>query len=114
MTKDDKVKKITNEDIKKIEKIFSAMESESSSLGLALVEELKFTIQTLRKLKTNIRKNGVVVDMPQGNYSIQRANPALQTYNVLIKNYQSLVKAIMDMLPATDNPDNDEFDSDDL
>lgn len=114
MAKEEKIKKLTSADIKKIEKIFSDMESETSSLGLALMEELKFTIQTLRKLKANIRKNGVVVDMPQGSYTIQRANPALQTYNVLIKNYQSLVKAIIDMLPSLDNTDNDEFDSDDL
>lgn len=114
MAKDEKVLKITNEDIKKIEKIFAEMENETGSLGLSLTAELKFTIQTLKKLKANIRKNGVVVDMPQGNYSIQRSNPALQSYNTLIKNYQSLVKAIMEMLPPPDNPDNDEFDSDDL
>jgi hypothetical protein len=114
MAKDDKTIKLTNDDIKKIEKIFADMDSESGSLGLSILEELKFTLQTLKKLKANIRKNGVVVDMQQGNYSIQRANPALQTYNVLIKNYQSLVKSILDMLPSNDNGDNDEFDSDDL
>lgn len=114
MAKSEKVKKLTNEDIRKIENLFSEMDSERSSLGLALTEELKFTLQTLRKLKSNIRKEGVVVDMPQGNYSIKRANPALQTYNVLIKNYQSLVKAIMEMLPTNDTNDGDDFDSDDL
>ena len=109
----EKIKKISNDDIKMIEKVFSDMNNETGAFGLALMEELKFTLQTLRKLKINVRKNGVVVDMQQGNYSIKRANPALQTYNNLIKNYQSLVKSIMDMLPPSDS-DNDDFDSDDL
>lgn len=113
MEKAEKVKKLSLKDIQRIQKLFSDTDSERNSLGLALLEELKFTLQTLKKLKADIRKNGVVVEMPQGNYSIKRANPALQSYNVLIKNYQSLVKSIMDMLPQ-ETPDLDDFDNDDL
>lgn len=110
-----KIKELTQKEIKKIEKIFSDMDSEMGSLGLSLLNELSFTLQTLKKLKADVRKNGVIVDMDQGKYKIQRTNPALQSYNTLIKNYQSIVKAIMDMLPLAENgADIDEFDSDDL
>ncbi len=110
-----KIKELTQKEIKKMEKVFSDMDSEMGSLGLSLLSELSFALQTLKKLKADIRKNGVVVDMPQGNYSIKRANPALQAYNTLIKNYQSIVKAIQDMLPLAENAaDIDEFDSDNL
>lgn len=113
MQNDEKIKKLSLNDIKKIEKIFSDLDSEVGSLGLALAEELKFSLQTLKKLKSNIRQDGVVVKMQQGDYFIQRANPALQSYNTLIKNYQSLVKAIIEMLPE-EPTDSDDFDNDDL
>lgn len=113
MQKEEKIKKLTSEEVKKIEKIFFDMENEVGTLGLALIDELKFSLQTLRKLKSDIRKNGVVTDMPQGNYCIKRTNPALQSYNTLIKNYQSLVKSILEMLPP-ESPLDDDFDNDDL
>lgn len=113
MQNDEKIKKLSLNDIKKIEKIFSDLDNEVGSLGLALVEELKFSLQTLKKLKYNIKQDGVVVEMQQGDYFIKRANPALQSYNTLIKNYQSLVKAIIEMLPE-EPTDCDDFDNDDL
>ncbi len=100
MKEDKKVLKISNKDIEKLEKCFKMLDNDAGSLGLALVEELKFSRQTIKKLKKEIKANGVVVDMPQGNYSIRRSNPALTSYNALIKNYQSLIKQVFEMLPS--------------
>lgn len=112
--KKEKVHRFSTKDIQKMEQYFGNLETDTGALGLSLLAELKFSLQTLNKLKADIRKNGVVVEMDQGKYTIQRANPALQTYNVLIKNYQSLVKAILDLLPPESPPDSDDFDGDDL
>ncbi|MBQ2408214.1 MAG: hypothetical protein II309_02160, partial [Bacilli bacterium] len=68
---------------------------------------------TLEKLKERIDEKGVVTEMCQGSYSIDRTNPALQTYNALIKNYTSTSKQLFEMLPNNDD-EIDNFDSDDL
>ena len=52
--------------------------------------------------------------MCQGEYSIERANPALNQYNSLIKNYNSTVKQIYDILPKEEVQNYDNFDEDDL
>ena len=106
--------KITAGDIKKLEKVFKDLDNEASSLGLTLVEELKFSKKTIKRLKREINSKGVVVDMPQGNYTIQRTNPALQSYNALVKNYQTLIKQIVEMLPESYSDNLDNFDNDDL
>jgi len=54
--------------------------------------------KTLKKLKSDINKNGVITKMPQGDYVIDRANPSLTQYNALVKNYNSTIKQIMDLL----------------
>lgn len=112
--KSDKTKTLTNADIEKMLKRFSDLDSDIGRLGLGLIEELKFARKTLKKLKTNINKNGVVVEMDQGKYKIDRTNPALTTYNTLIKNYQSLSSQIYTMLSNLDPSEDDDFDSDDL
>ena len=58
-------------------------------------------------------QKGVVTDMDQGKYKIQRSNPALNTYNVTIKNYQSLVSKLNELLPKSETA-NDDFEDDDL
>lgn len=114
MTKKEKVKNLTLNDIEKLRKRFADLDSDVGTLGLCLVDELKFTFRTLKKLKTNINKNGVVVKMDQGKYEIDRTNPALTTYNTLIKNYQTLSKQINDMLDQAESSDPDDFDNDEL
>ena len=51
MKEDKKVLKISNKDIEKLEKCFKMLDNDADSLGLALVEELKFSRQTIKKLK---------------------------------------------------------------
>lgn len=100
-----------NLDLKTIKETFLEMDSDKSKMGLNLLEEATFMKKTLKKLRVNINKNGVVTDMCQGNYSIERANPALQQYNSLIKNYQSCIKQICELLPEdSGGSGSDDFD----
>ena len=61
-----------------------------------------------------VKKDGVVTEMCQGNYNIDRENPALKSYNTTIKNYQALIKQITDLLPNQNNNNGDDFDGDNL
>lgn len=105
-----KIKKIKYDLVKdKIE----SMSDDKKTIALGLLKELNYMNDTLEKLKEKIDGKGVVTEMCQGNYSIDRTNPALQTYNVLIKNYTSTSKQLFEMLPNSDD-DVDNFDFDDL
>lgn len=100
-----------NLNLKSIKETFLEMDSDKSKLGLNLLEEATFMKKTLKELRVNINKQGVVTEMCQGNYSIDRANPALQQYNSLIKNYQSCIKQICELLPENSgNSGSDDFD----
>ena len=114
MEKKEKSKNLSFADVERLKKRFSDLDTDFGYIGLGLCEELKFSLKTLKKLKQNINKNGVVVKMDQGKYEIDRANPALTQYNTLMKNYQSLSKQICEMLNQLETTEEDEFDSDDL
>ena len=98
-------------DLESVKKTFENMDSDKGKLGLSLLEEAEFMKQTLEHLKKNIKEHGVVTKMCQGNYDIDRANPALNQYNSLIKNYNSTIKQINDLL-SSELPKSieDEFD----
>ena len=105
-----KIKKIKYDLVKdKIE----TMSDDKKSIALGLLKELSYMNDTLEKLKERIDEKGVVTEMCQGSYSIDRTNPALQTYNALIKNYTSTSKQLFEMLPSDDG-EIDNFDDDDL
>lgn len=106
--------KVTKIDLKSVKETFLEMDSDKGKLGLSLLEEAEFMKTTLNKLKEKINKDGVVTEMCQGKYSIDRANPALNQYNSLIKNYNSTIKQIYEILPKEDLTTNDNFDEDDL
>lgn len=101
-----------NVNLKIVRDTLEKMNSEKSKLGLDLLEEAVFMKSTLGKLKQRILLDGVVTDMCQGNYSIDRANPALAQYNTLIKNYQNCVKQILELLPEdfSHGDEDDDFD----
>lgn len=105
--------KLKQNDLNSLKITFESMDNDKGKLGLSILGELEFINKTLKKLKTEIRKNGVVTDMSQGSYSIKRSNPALNTYNVTIKNYQLLISKLNDLLPKQENQ-LDNFEDDDL
>lgn len=107
------MEKIKPINFKVLKNIFNEMDDEKGILGLTLIKELEFMKKTLNKLKKELNDKGVVTEMSQGKYSIERANPALTQYNSMVKNYQSTVKQINDLLPKDSNS-YDDFDSDEL
>lgn len=108
------MKKVKEIDLKSLKETFENMDSDKGKLGLTLLEETIFMKLTLDELKKNVQDNGVVTEMCQGKYNIERANPALNQYNSLIKNYQNSIKQINDLLPKEETGNEDSFDDDDL
>lgn len=108
------MEKIKSINFKSLKKVFSDMDSEKSMLGLALIKEAEYMKTTLSKLKKEINSRGLVVEMDQGKYFIERANPAISPYNTMLKNYQSTIKQINDLLPEELIKNEDFFDEDDL
>ena len=51
----------------------------------------------MKKLRKAVDDDGVIVTMPQGDYEIERENPALKSYNTSIKNYQNLLKQLSEL-----------------
>lgn len=102
------------EDLKTLKETFEKMNNDKSKLALSLLDEAYFYGDTLKKLKEKVEKDGVVTEMRQGEYSIDRENPALKSYNTTIKNYQALIKQITELLPNENESNRDDFDNDDL
>lgn len=109
-----KKKVLAYEDLKNLKQTFEKMDNDKSKLALSLLDEAYFCGNTLKKLKEKVEKDGVVTEMCQGNYNIDRENPALKSYNTTIKNYQALIKQITDLLPTENNNNGDNFDGDNL
>lgn len=108
------MKKIKPVNFKILKKTFNEMDNEKGMLGLSLLKELEFMKKTITKLQREVQKKGVVTQMDQGKYSIERANPALVQYNAMVKNYQSTVKQVNDLLPKDLSDGYDDFDNDEL
>lgn len=97
--------------LEELKEVFSQDLTSKNRLGLSLVNEAIFMQQTLRELKEKVRENGVVTEMCQGNYYIERENPALKSYATIIKNYNSTLKQINDLLPIEEEKEEDLFES---
>ena len=109
----DFLKEIKKVDYNSIKDSIENLPKDKQELCNNILNELIFMEETLNSLKKEIQDKGVVVDMCQGKYSIQRTNPALNQYNTTMKNFTGCIKQLNDLLP-TDSGDNDEFDEESL
>lgn len=96
--------------LKDLEKTFIEMDNDRTRIGLDLLNEAYFIKKSLDRLKDEIDKNDVVGEMQQGDYSINRSNPAFKTYNTTITNYQKLMKQLTDLLPTKETSKMDSFE----
>ena len=97
-------------DIKDLRKVFEAINDEKSKLALSLLDKAEFLEETLQELKARVKLDGVVTEMCQGDYTIERENPALKSYNTTVKNYTSVIKQLNDMLPTKEIVNDDGFE----
>lgn len=95
-------------EISTLKKIFHQKDNAKSTLALSLLDKAEFLEHTLQELKVKVTELGVITTMCQGDYNIDRENPALKSYNTTIKNYTAVIKQLNDMLPSQENPNKDD------
>lgn len=93
MTDLDKDKRIRKE-LNKFRKFIKDLELDDKNMAMNMVSELAFMKVTLEDLKEVVNTDGVVTEMPQGEYSITRENPALKSYNTMIQRYNATLKQL--------------------
>lgn len=93
-----------------IKNYYKDLPEERRTFAEKLLTKMFFMEQTLRKLETDIRKNGAVIETTNGNgFQVVQENPAQKTYNTMVKNYNATVKILIDMLPDSIEKTGDEF-----
>lgn len=93
-----------------IKQYYKDLPEERRTFAEKLLTKMFFMEQTLRKLETDIRKNGAVIETTNGNgFQVVQENPAQKTYNTMVKNYNATVRLLLDMLPESIEKTGDEF-----
>ncbi len=102
-------KKVYN--ITDLKSVFEELDNNKGKLALSLLDKAEFMEETLKELQIKVKTDGVVTEMCQGEYTIERENPALKSYNTTIKNYTAVIKQLNDMLPVKEEkPKDDGFE----
>lgn len=89
----EKEKKIKKE-IKKIKELYKKLPKEKGELAEKLIERAAFMVVTMEEMEDIINNEGQIVEMPQGDYTINRAHPLLSAYNTMVKNFTAVVKQL--------------------
>lgn len=97
MTELDKDKRIRRE-LNKFRKFIKDLELDEKNMAMNMISELAFMKVTLEDLKEEVNRSGVVTEMPQGEYSIMRENPALKSYTTMIQRYNATLKQLDDFI----------------
>lgn len=95
MARDDKI--CSERD--RLRKILEDVPSQQRELCERLIDRAAFMLVTLLEYEEIITREGIITEMSQGSYTIQRENPAAKGYNTMIKNYQAVIKQLTDLLP---------------
>lgn len=107
----DKEKRIERE-VKRLKNIFDNASDEKKKAAEGIIDEVAFMRITLQDLKAVINENGTTELMPQGEYSIRRQTPEVQTYNTMIQRYNTAYKELFNLLPKEVASDmDDEFNN---
>jgi hypothetical protein len=96
ISRDKEIKK----EITRLNKIFKEVSNSKKAIALGLIHEAAFMRVTLKGLKEDINKNGVIEVMPQGEYEISVVSPEVKTYNTMIQRYTAICKELNNILPV--------------
>ena len=99
--------KRTKAKMRKLKPFLEEVPEEKKYLAQLTIDEIAFLMITLEDLKEKVMRDGVVTEMDQGKYTIDRENPALKSYNVTIQRYNSNLKLLAELIgqsePKTEN-----------
>lgn len=86
----------------RIKKIYKNLPKEQLEIAKKLIERAAYMLVSLEDMEAKINEDGLVVEMPQGAYKIERAHPLLQPYNAMVKNYNATIKQLSELSPNTE------------
>ena len=81
----------------RIKKIYKNLPKEQLEIAKKLIERAAYMLVSLEDMEAKINEDGLVVKMPQGAYTIERAHPLLQPYNAMVKNYNATIKQLSEL-----------------
>lgn len=88
-----------NKEIKRLTNIIKDLDENKKALAVGPIEELAFMKVTLKKLKDIVNEEGVIDEMEQGGYTIQRSHPALKSYNDMVPKYNATKQLLINLFP---------------
>jgi len=99
---DDTLYTRTKKEQRRIAKLYKNLPKDRLEITKKLIERAAYMLVSLEEMEEKIASDGLVVEMPQGNYTIERAHPLLQQYNAMVKNYNSTIKQLNESLPPVE------------
>jgi hypothetical protein len=94
----DKEEKIEVEK-RRIRTLLRGAPKEKTKAAERLIEQAAYMVVLMEECKALIDEQGAVVKMQQGDYEIQRENPAVKIYNTTAANYMKVMSQITGLLP---------------
>ncbi len=96
MDREKAIKKI----LSKYRKIFKEIHSDERVFIEKLYTEAAFMEQTLIELQAQVKKEGAVVPLVNGNgFEVLTEHPAQKSYNTMIRNYNGVIKTLIEYIP---------------
>lgn len=80
-------------------KMLDNIQENTKPLAEKMIIDLGYMESKIEEYKRLIDKDGLVVSMPQGNYSIDRENPAVKGFHQMIKSRDIVLKKLIDLMP---------------
>ena len=81
-----------------LKELLDRVPEDKKHIGAALVEELSFMGETLKRLKAQVRETGEIELFKQGKQEFYRESSALKAYNTTIQRYSTLYKQLTDLI----------------
>ena len=77
--------------------IFDSIPENRKAIALKLIEDAKYIDLKLIKYKEIIDEDGLIVEMPQGTYTIEREHPAIKGFHAMIKSRDTMISRLENM-----------------
>lgn len=98
-----KLERISAE-IKKLNKLFTDMDSKTKKAVHSLIENAAFMAISLEDLQTEINRKGYTETYQNGaNQAGVKKSSVVEVYNLLVKNHMGVMKQLADLLPKPES-----------
>ena len=99
---DDTLIKRQKKELARLKKIYKNLPKDKLDYCIKLLERVAFMFVNLEEMESRINADGLLVEMSQGKYSIERAHPLLAQYNAMVKNFCAAIKQLNEFLPPAE------------